>query len=199
MTDRLPRINVIRDLPPPVLAPKPVTRQLGPPVINIPSYEAPTYDAPIIQAPLQPPVGGANQGNEGNPPPPATARPGLGMPPPKPIPEAPPELGTTIEIGGLEVPVPKGKDVALAGTTAIASVTAALLAKSVVETLIKVFKPIVKMAILKVKKAMGKQLTEEEVQLYFALGQDQKALTKVLAKTQAKQVLEQKLQQRQRK
>ena len=188
---RLPAANVIRDLPAP-----PITRQLQPPIISIPGYEPPRYDAPQVEPSYSPEPGGVGGGSQQTQPP-AENLPGLGLPEAPSVP--PPTRGTEVEIGGVVIPVPTTKEVTLAGTTAIASVTAALLGKSLVDQLLKVFKPVAKQLILKIKKKLGKKLTDEEVQLFFALGLEQKALTKRLLKDQKKQVVEQRLRQRQHK
>ena len=189
---RLPATNVIRDMPAP-----PVTQQLQPPIINIPGYVPPRYDAPQVEPSYSPEPGGVGGGSQQTQTPDETL-PGLGLPETPPA-APPPTRGTEIEVGGVVIPVPTTKEVTLAGTTAIASVTAALLGKSLVDQLLKVFKPIAKRLILKIKQKLGKKLTEQEIQLFFALEQEQKALTKRLLKDQKKQVVEQKLRQRQHK
>ena len=180
-------MNVIKDIPEPVTVglPAPVTTNLAPPVINVPSYEAPTLTPPTVEPAIDPNFGlprtrnGEASGSEGG-------RDGLGLPPL----DTP---GNTIDVLGQEIPVPTPMEVTLAGTTAVASVAAALLGKALVEQLIKIMKPIVKTTILKIKKALGKNFTEEEVQLYFAL---EKSLEKKLKKEQKKSVLEQRQRQR---
>jgi hypothetical protein len=69
---------------------------------------------------------------------------------------------------GQEIPIPKAEVVALAGTTAIASVAAALLGKALLELLVKLIKPVVKKAFLKAKRAVGISLTHTEVQAYLS-------------------------------
>ena len=84
-----------------------------------------------------------------------------------------------------EVPLPKSNEVALAGTTAIAATAAALIGKSMVEMLVKKFKPLVKKIILKIKDKRNKRFTDYELQLYFELEgkvPEQKVVAKQLGK-----------------
>ena len=88
------------------------------------------------------------------------------------------------------VPIPTNKEVALAGTTAMAATAAALLGKSAVEFLLKFFKPIANQLLVRSKKLLNKDLTDYEVQVYFAF-EHQKKLNKLFKKEQKKQKLEQ--------
>jgi hypothetical protein len=89
-----------------------------------------------------------------------------------------------------EVPVPPKEQVILAGTTATASVAAALVGKSLVEWMVKKFKPVVERIFAQIKKAMDKDLTDYELQLFFAY-EHQKKINKTLKKEFKKQKLEQ--------
>jgi hypothetical protein len=89
-----------------------------------------------------------------------------------------------------EVPVPPKEQVILAGTTATASVAAALVGKSLVEWMVKKMKPVVERIFAQIKKAMSKDLTDYELQLFFAY-EHQKKLNKTLKKEFKKQKLEQ--------
>ena len=89
-----------------------------------------------------------------------------------------------------EVPVPPKEQVILAGTTATASVAAALVGKSFVEYMVKKFKPVVERIFAQIKKAMSKDLTEYELQLFFAY-EHQKKVNKILKKEFKKQKIEQ--------
>ena len=89
-----------------------------------------------------------------------------------------------------QVPVPPKEQVILAGTTATASVAAALVGKSLVEWMVKKFKPVVERLFAQIKKALSKDLTEYELQLFFAY-EHQKKITKVLKKEFKKQKIEQ--------
>ena len=88
------------------------------------------------------------------------------------------------------VPVPPKEQVILAGTTATASVAAALVGKSLVEWMVKKFKPIVERIFAQAKKAMSKDLTDYELQLFFAYEHQQK-INKKLKKEFKKQKLDQ--------
>ena len=106
--------------------------------------------------------------------------------------ETTPNLGVpVIEVPIVgEVPVPPKEQVILAGTTATASVAAALVGKSLVEWMVKKMKPVVERIFAQIKKAMSKDLTEYELQLFFAY-EHQKKITKVLKKEFKKQKIEQ--------
>jgi hypothetical protein len=82
------------------------------------------------------------------------------------------------------VPVPTNKEVALAGTTAMAATAAALLGKSLVEFLLKFFKPIANQIWIRSKKLLNKDLTDYELQLFFSFEKDKqmKAVAKKLKK-----------------
>jgi hypothetical protein len=67
------------------------------------------------------------------------------------------------------IPVPPKEQVILAGTTATASVAAALVGKSVVEWLIAKMKPIVQQLFVRGKKLLNRDLTPYELQIFFAL------------------------------
>jgi hypothetical protein len=66
------------------------------------------------------------------------------------------------------IPVPPKEQVILAGTTATASVAAALVGKSVVEWLVAKMKPIVKQIFVRGKKLLNRDLTPYELQIFFA-------------------------------
>ena len=104
------------------------------------------------------------------------------------------------------VPLPYGREVALAGTTAIGATVAALLGKSMVEWLVKKFKPLVKKIMLKIKEKSGKQFTDYELQLFFDFENrvpEQKSVAKRLEKEKkaekARQLEVHSQRQRQRK
>ena len=91
------------------------------------------------------------------------------------------------------VPVPPKEQVILAGTTATASVAAALVGKSLVEWMVKKFKPVVERIFAQLNKMRKKDLTEYEIQLIFAYEKNQqmKKVNKLLKKEQKKQKLDQ--------
>ena len=75
-----------------------------------------------------------------------------------------------------QVPIPPKEQVILAGTTATASVAAALIGKSLVEWMVGKMKPIVNQLFVRGKKLLNKDLTPYELQLYFAAELDKKNL-----------------------
>ena len=75
-----------------------------------------------------------------------------------------------------EVPVPPKEQVLLAGTTATASVAAALIGKSLVEWMVAKMKPIIQQILIRGKKLLNRDLTPYELQLYFAAELDKKNL-----------------------
>jgi hypothetical protein len=92
-----------------------------------------------------------------------------------------------------EVPVPPKEQVILAGTTATASVAAALIGKSLVEWMVKKMKPIVEQLFVRGKKLLSKDLTPYETQVYFAFEKSAslKKVNKLLKKEQKKEKKEQ--------
>ncbi|WJZ48302.1 hypothetical protein [Synechococcus phage DSL-LC02] len=87
-----------------------------------------------------------------------------------------------------EVPVPPKEQVILAGTTATASVAAALVGKSVVEWMVNKMKPVVQQIFVRGKKLLSRDLTPYELQIYFAFEKSQslKKVNKLLKKEQKK-------------
>jgi len=75
-----------------------------------------------------------------------------------------------------EVPVPPKEQVILAGTTATASVAAALIGKSLVEWMVGKMKPIIQQILIRGKKLLNRDLTQYELQLYFTAELDKKNL-----------------------
>ena len=87
-----------------------------------------------------------------------------------------------------EVPIPPKEQVILAGTTATASVAAALIGKSLVEWMVGKMKPIVQQIFVRGKKLLSRDLTPYETQIYFAFEKSQslKKVNKLLKKEQKK-------------
>ena len=75
-----------------------------------------------------------------------------------------------------EVPIPPKEQVLLAGTTATASVAAALIGKSLVEWMVGKMKPIIQQILIRGKKLLNRDLTQYELQLYFTAELDKKNL-----------------------
>jgi hypothetical protein len=92
------------------------------------------------------------------------------------------------------IPVPPKEQVILAGTTATASVAAALIGKSLVEWLVaKVMKPIVQQLFVRGKKLLNRDLTPYELQIYFTFEKEDKLkkVAKLLKKEQKAEKLRQ--------
>jgi hypothetical protein len=91
------------------------------------------------------------------------------------------------------IPVPPKEQVILAGTTATASVAAALVGKSLVEWMVKKMKPIVQQLFVRGKKLLNRDLTPYELQIYFAFQKEDKLkkVTKLLAKEKKAEKLRQ--------
>ena len=92
-----------------------------------------------------------------------------------------------------EVPIPPKEQVILAGTTATASVAAALVGKSVVEWMVGKMKPVVQQLFVRGKKLLNRDLTPYELQVYFAFEKTAslKKVNKLLKKEQKTEKKEQ--------
>ena len=111
---------------------------------------------------------------------------------PIPIAEKPISAEMHVPILGT-VPVPTNKEVMLAGTTAVAATAAAILGKSAVEFLLKFFKPIANQLFIRGKKLLNKDLTDYELQTFFAFEKNtqMKKVSKLLKKEQKKEKVRQ--------
>jgi hypothetical protein len=91
------------------------------------------------------------------------------------------------------VPVPPKEQVILAGTTATASVAAAIIGKSLVEWMVAKMKPIVNQLFVRGKKLLNKDLTPYELQIFFAFQKEDnlKKITKLLSKEKKAEKLKQ--------
>jgi hypothetical protein len=91
------------------------------------------------------------------------------------------------------IPVPPKEQVILAGTTATASVAAALIGKSVVEWLVAKMKPIVQQLFVRGKKLFNRDLTPYELQIFFTFEKEDKLkkVAKLLKKEQKAEKLRQ--------
>ena len=89
------------------------------------------------------------------------------------------------------IPVPSTQTVVLSGTTATASVAAALIGKSLVENMVKALKPPIQQVFVRGKQLLNRDLTPYETQMLFALELDKKTL-KLLKKEQKVEKLRQK-------
>jgi hypothetical protein len=211
----------IRSEPPPIIPTiePPVTRRterttvygLELPIVNIPN---PTINYPVIDVPTQEEFDAAVRAEQKKQEESKEEK-TRGLPDATPAPQLPPvvqnsqdnriisddaptntnNLGVpVIEVPIVgEVPVPPKEQVILAGTTATASVAAALVGKSLVEWMVGKMKPIVQQIFVRGKKLLSKDLTDYEIQLYFAFEKSQslKKVNKLLKKEQKKQKQEQ--------
>jgi len=202
-----PRVEVpvIRNLePPPILVP--INRKLPIPVVDVPMDGIPSYepiDAPTTeefrrmmnaqQEPKKeeelqdkprglPDLKGISDALKQVPQPPQQTQ----VAPLVPKIDAP--TITVPYIGA--IPVPSTETVVLSGTTATASVAAALVGKSMVEWLVGKMKPIINQLFVRAKQLMNRDLTPYETQLLFAAELDKKTL-KLLKKEQKAEKLRQ--------
>jgi hypothetical protein len=203
-----PRVDVpfIRNLePPPILVP--INRTLPKPVVDVPLDGIPQYepiDAPTTEEfrrmvnPQQEPK--KEEEIQDKP---------RGLPDTKAItdalkqlPQSQPQEQVAPSVPKIDaptimvpyigaIPVPSTETVVLSGTTATASVAAALIGKSLVEQLVKVLKPIIEQTFVRTKQLMNRDLTPYETQLLFAAELDKKTL-KLLKKEQKVEKLRQK-------
>jgi len=199
-------VPVIRNLePPPILVP--INRTLPKPIVNVPLDGIPQYepiDAPTTDqfrrmvTPQQEPK--KEEEIQDKP----RALPDLKgitdalkqVPQPQPqeqvtplVPKIDAPTITVPYIGA--IPVPSTETVVLSGTTATASVAAALIGKSMVEWLVGKMKPIINQIFVRAKQLMNRDLTPYETQLLFAAELDKKTL-KLLKKEQKAEKLRQK-------
>ena len=88
-----------------------------------------------------------------------------------------------------QIPIPPKEQVILAGTTATASVAAALIGKSLVEWMVAKMKPIVQQILIRGKKLLNMDLTHYETQVYFAFEKSAslKKINKLLKNEQKKE------------
>jgi hypothetical protein len=203
-----PRVDVpvIRNLePPPILVP--INRKLPMPVVDVPLDGIPQYepiDAPtteefrkMINAQQEPKKEEEIQDKPRALP---DVKPFV---PPIPIVPTQQETQTIVppqsNLGVPEiqvpfvgpVPIPPKEQVMLAGTTATASVAAAIVGKSLVEWMVKKLQPIINQMFVRAKQLLNRDLTPYETQMLFALELDKKTL-KLLKKEQKAEKLRQK-------
>jgi hypothetical protein len=211
-TNQIPNVGIVGNsivpsLEPPVVTstPQPVTRNLELPIIQVPDT---SIKYPVIRVPTQEEFDAAVRAEREKQQ--EEEQKSRGLPDSKPIlpqvqqvlpqQEKPQNTGLPVNtnlgvpiievpiIG--EVPIPPKEQVILAGTTATASVAAALIGKSLVEWMVKKMKPIVQQIFVRGKKLLNKDLTPYELQLYFAAELDKKNL-KLLKKEWKKEKVNQ--------
>jgi len=203
-----PRVEVpvIRNLePPPILVP--INRKLPIPVVDVPMDGIPSYepiDAPtteefrkMINAQQEPKKEEEIQDKPRALPDTKSITDVLkqvpqSQPREQVIPLAPKIDAPTITVPYIgAIPVPSTETVVLSGTTATASVAAALVGKSMVEWLVGKMKPIIQQIFVRGKQLLNRDLTPYETQMMFALELDKKTL-KLLKKEQKAEKLRQK-------
>jgi hypothetical protein len=199
-------VPVIRNLePPPILVP--INRKLPIPVVDVPLEGIPQYepiDAPtteefrkMINAQQEPKKEDEIQDKPRALPDTKSITDVLkqvpqSQPQEQVIPLAPKIDAPTITVPYIgAIPVPSTETVVLSGTTATASVAAALVGKSMVEWLVGKMKPIIQQVFVRVKQLLNRDLTPYETQMMFALELDKKTL-KLLKKEQKDEKLRQK-------
>jgi len=202
-----PRVEVpvIRNLePPPILVP--INRTLPKPVVDVPLDGIPQYepiDAPtteefrkMINAQQEPKKEEEIQDKPRGLPDTKSITDAL-----KQVPQSQPQEQVAPSVPKIDaptitvpyigaIPVPSRETVVLSGTTATASVAAALVGKSMVEWLVGKMKPIIQQIFVRAKQLMNRDLTPYESQLLFALELDKKTL-KLLKKEQKAEKLRQ--------
>jgi hypothetical protein len=201
--------SIIPSLEPPVVVstPQPVIRGLELPIIQVPDT---TIKYPVIRVPTQEEFDAAVRAEKEKQKEEEEQK-SRGLPDSKPLPqiqqvlpqqeksqniELLPPVNTNLGVPVIqvpiigEVPIPPKEQVMLAGTTATASVAAALIGKSFVEWMVKKFKPIVQQMFIRGKKLLNKDLTPYELQLFFATELDKKNL-KLLKKEWKKEKVDQ--------
>lgn len=204
-----PRVEVpvIRNLePPPILIP--INRTLPKPIVDVPMDGIPNYepiDAPtteefrkMVNAQQEPKKEEEIQDKSRGLPDTKSITDTLkqapiSLPPQQQkIDSSTPEIDApTINVPYIgPIPVPSTQTVVLSGTTATASVAAALIGKSLVEQLVKVLKPPIQQIFVRAKQLMNRDLTPYETQLLFAFELDKKT-SKLLKKEQKAERLRQ--------
>ena len=157
-------VNVIRDLPPPVVrviepfdppvtagVPNPVTRGLRAPVIDMTD---PTIDYPVIDAPTEEEFRQAVEADAARQREQEAATPDTrNLPTTPPVPATP-----TIDVAGLEVPLPEVAPLITAGATAVVTTTVALGAGIVINQLKTAADPLIQQLTKKKKKVKVKQV-----------------------------------------
>ena len=199
--------SIIPTIEPPVIqsTPPPISRGLALPVFRMPD---PSINYPVINVPTQEEFDAAVAAEKKQQEEPKEEK-SRGLPDSKPIlpqvqvPVQPTQdnrnisddvpqtnLGVpVIEVPIIgEVPIPPKEQVILAGTTATASVAAALIGKSLVEWMVKRLQPIINQLFVRGKKLLSRDLTPYELQVYFAFEKSQslKKVNKLLKKEHKK-------------
>ena len=165
---RIPR-SVIKDIPPPTEIPAPVVRGISPPAVNVPEViiDYPTIDVPTreeFESGVAPP-------KEENPTPPEPARPGLTTPP---IAETVIETQPSINVGGVDVPLPEPGPLVAAGSLAVVT-TAVTLTSTIAFTQLKTAaEPMIKNALQNMMGGKNKKIKIKQVKpvLHYIMNED---------------------------
>lgn len=173
----IPR-SVIKDIPPPVVQSpeleRPVVRGIAPPAINVPDViiDYPTIDVPTreeFEGAVAPPKEEKPVQAEPN-------RPGLSAPPPPP-PTEPIETVETqpsINVGGVDVPIPEPGPLVAAGSLAVVT-TAVTLTSTIAFTQLKTAaEPMIKNAVQNMMGGKKKKIKIKQVKpvLHFIQNED---------------------------
>ena len=199
-TQRMPSVPVVRDLPKPITVPMPppATAGLKSPALDVPTADMPTYNPPTsvppdpddVVEPQNPDIGPINT-SEGGRDESENDTEDRELPDGAAIPDTTIPQQPIIDVPYIgEVPVPPYETVVLSGTTAVATVAATLIGKEVATQLLKWMKPLVKQIMLKLKKALKRDLTPYETQ-ELMLFEGQKKLVKRLKAEQKAEKLRQ--------
>ena len=182
--DNIPKPVTARIEPPVIRATPPaVTSTLQAPVLSTPEMGIIQYETPTSRPAVSPRYGGVGGGNNNNND--EETEDTRDLPPPSLMEQ--PVINVPI-IG--EIPVPPYETVVLSGTTAVATVAATLIGKDIAAALLKWMKPIVKQVMLKLKKALNRDLTRYETQELLVF-EGEKKLMKLLKKEQKQEKLRQ--------
>ena len=139
---------IIRDIPPPVvdnLAP-PVVNGIRPPVVDVPEVG---IEYPVIDVPTEEQF----QEDLGSPPPVIPQEP---IETPRELPK-PEEPNPTIDVGGLEIPLPKPEVAITAGTTAAVTTVVALFSVMLIQQMKTALAPLAKELVSDKKKKKKKK------------------------------------------
>jgi hypothetical protein len=186
-SSRIDAPSIIPTIEPPVIrkAERSVIPSVDMPIINMPDT---TIKYPVIDVPTQEEFDAAVRAEQKKKEEEKEEK-SRGLPDTTPTPQLPPVVQTPPDVRNIsdqpiqtsnlgvpvievpiigEVPVPPKEQVMLAGTTATASVAAAIVGKSLVEWMVGKMKPIVQQIFIRGKKLLNRDLTPYELQVYFA-------------------------------
>ena len=166
---RIPR-SVIKDIPPPAEIPAPVVRGIAPPAVNVPEViiDYPTIDVPTreeFEAGVAPPKEEQPVQTEPN-------RPGLTTPPP--VAETAIETQPSVNVGGVDIPIPEPGPLVAAGSLAVVT-TAVTLTSTIAFTQLKTAaEPMIKNAVQNMMGGKKKKIKIKQVKpvLHYIMNED---------------------------